>query len=195
MRISDFTISRCSYRREQWKLRSVHALVLGLPDEMVITTAQREAVGHGNANMMLTQTRELRCVVFNINALSDQQSLWDFRFKKTDVGRIKEMIEWGGVASQNEYACHPLTGTCLFLQRLATTVLSVYVEKNFGMFSSKMSAVFWELAEELIHKFGYVLDLSGASYKRDRKHILQQLLKLEIPCRVVWVLLIKPRSE
>lgn len=142
MRITDFSISRWRYLQEQWKLCAVQALVLGLLDEMVIRAAKNAAVEHDNVNEMLTRTCQVRVVVFNLNSLSYQKSLRDFRFKKADVGRIIEMHELGGFTSRNEYPCHPLTGTCLFLQQVSTTVRWVDIQKKLACKAQKCLGCF-----------------------------------------------------
>lgn len=52
-------------------MEAAQDLVLEIPDEMVITAAKRAAVEHGNVKKMLTRTREVFCVVFNLNEISD----------------------------------------------------------------------------------------------------------------------------
>lgn len=176
MRIVDYSISRCRHRRAVWQTRATEALLLELPEQIVLFAAHKAQKEHSNINLILHRSRYLRSTMFNLNALSEMQSLRDFRFKKADVGRLCEMIDWNGPTTRNQYNCHPLTATCLFLQRLATTVRWYDVEAKFGLFQSQMSEVFWEVVEKFTDKYSYVLKLRG-NFLRERAHRYAQAIQ------------------
>ena len=51
-----------------------------------------------------------------------------------------------GRTVRNTYACEPLTATCIVLRRLASPCRYRDIEQVFGMHTSKLSEVFWEVS-------------------------------------------------
>lgn len=97
-----FAISCCRNRREQWKLRDLEALLMECPEELVLDAADNEARELENVKNILTSSHEIRCTVFNLNDVSENKGVGDFRFKNSVVGRVTEFFNWDGVKGRIE---------------------------------------------------------------------------------------------
>lgn len=159
-----------------WKVRALDAIALDLPPVLIMTAVRKVVIEHKNVTRLLARSSAIRSTVFNLNAFSDHQSLRDFRFKKCDVGRICDMVDWSGVSSRSEYYCHPITAICFTLQRLATTVRWVDMERKFGMHASQMSEIYWENVTKLVESYGYVLNMRGG-FLRERAAIYAESIR------------------
>lgn len=132
MRIADYQISKCKRRRSLWRRRLHTAVVHDLDDIFVRAAATFIIREDREISKLKLRTRHVQSVYFNINILSDQQCLGDFRFKKQDIGSLCERVGWSGVSHRNEYSCDQITAFCSFLFRLATNCRWYDHELKFG---------------------------------------------------------------
>ena len=105
--------------------------------------------------LIIARSKEISIATFNLNALSDEKCLSLFRFKKSKVPVIMNLMGWTtGVTSRNKYLCYSITATCILLRRLSYPCRWVDLEKFFGMHSSALSEVFYECAWQLYETRG-----------------------------------------
>lgn len=124
MRIADYALNKHRQRRRQWQRRALEALVLNLADVLVLGAMNRAIQEHGNVKKLLTRTKHIVGVTFNINIYSDQECLSEYWFKRADIGVVAFLCDFPGVTSWNGYFCNDITATWIMLQRWATTTLS-----------------------------------------------------------------------
>jgi hypothetical protein len=102
---------------------------------------------------------------FNINALSDLQSLQRYRFRRNDVGFIAGLIPWENGfdaegkmrASQKRYLVDPLESTAIMLRRLAKPSRWIDVQIVFGNHRSALSEILYHALELFYGEFGSAL--------------------------------------
>lgn len=103
--------------------------------------------------MINIQARALyiRSSTFNINGYSKEQSLPDFRFHQRGVGRVSDAMGWiTGRAKINRYGCEPVAACCIAMRRLASAPTRYSLESMFGLHSSHLSEIFWEVVERFV---------------------------------------------
>lgn len=86
-------------------------------------------------------------------------------FKIEDIGYICGYLSFGGITSRSGYHCDEITAAFILFQRLSTTILWCDMELSYGMFSSQLSEVFWEMVEILTNTFGHLLLLRGSLFR------------------------------
>jgi len=101
---------------------------------------------------------QVSSATFNLNSYSDHDALSEFRFRTREIGRIAEVMGWhGGLTKRSRYRCDNITACCIVLRKLATPCRWYDLETTFGMRSSKMSEVFWEVVECFVENKGHLL--------------------------------------
>ena len=74
-----------------------------------------------NLRLQLHRARFTSTNSFNLNSFSDGQCLTDFRFLKSDIGKISVLSGWKtGLTRHNKYRCDPITAICILLRRIAS---------------------------------------------------------------------------
>jgi len=111
---------------------------------------------HAHRDIRLIRTRSIRVsfMIFNINRYSDENCFRDFRFTKTEIPMISDLIDWSGVTQRNRYKCDPFIATCILLRRLAYPCRWADLELVFGLHASHMSEIFIEAACALYNNCG-----------------------------------------
>ena len=70
--------------------------------------------------LIISRLKKISVATFNLNALRYEKCLTLFRFKKSEVPIIMNLMGWTtGVTSRNEYVCYPITATCILLRGLS----------------------------------------------------------------------------
>lgn len=167
MRITDFRLSKHRAAVKKWRRRAAQALLLELDDELILLALRNERRERLEVRRLKLRSRLIQCTVFNLNALSDQECLENYRFRKADVGRISTLIDWSGRSERNLYRCDPITATCFVLHKLGTAARWADLELKYGKFRSQMSEIMWEVVEQFVDKFGYALKMRG-NFLRER---------------------------
>lgn len=139
MQITDYRINGCRRRRTIWRRRAEQGILFDIPNEIVLKATTRANDEHKNVMLMRLRTRHVRTSAFNLNLASDHECLVLYRFKKRDIGRIAEMIDFLGVTIRNIYRCTPVQATCVFLHRLSAPVRWKELERRYVLFESQLS--------------------------------------------------------
>ena len=104
---------------------------------------------------LLQRKRHVKGVTFNLNAFSENQSLTDFRFPKSDVQKVARIIIYsGGRTARRGYCCDEITAGCIVMRRLAAPCRWRDIELTFGMRDYVLSEIFWESVEAFIDTYG-----------------------------------------
>lgn len=123
----------------------------------VVSTVAACAVHEDERSLqsILSRSEALReRYAFNLNALSDEECLFNFRFRKSDiVNHLIVAFAWPTARShtrRNRYSVDPLLATCVVLNRLG--VVGRLREKAllFGRHGSHLSEIFYEALECLV---------------------------------------------
>ena len=175
MRITDFIVSKRRKHVKLWMRRAMEALVFDLEDKIILMAIRNVHKHQTEVKRLKLRSRHITNTVFNLNAFSAHTCMVNLRFKKQDINRLCELIEWPGVSTRNGYFCQPITGTCIFLHRLACTVRWSDVELKFGYFRSQLSEIFWEVVELFVHKFEYAVKLAASFFDKMRSVMRKRL--------------------
>ena len=88
---------------------------------------------------------------FNLNILSEEQSLSLFRFRKAEIRIIADFMRCKAYRTeQNRYRLYLITAVCIVLWRPSSPSRWRGVKCMFWMYGSAMSEVFWEVIEKLV---------------------------------------------
>ena len=101
---------------------------------------------------MYKGTKKIQTVSFNLNSFSDLHLKTDFLFFLPEIGKFTKYLSCSGSTSRSRYVCEPNIATVIFLYRIATSSRWYNTELKFGLQSSKLSEIFWELVELLNEK-------------------------------------------
>lgn len=101
MRITYYRFNLCRERREVWKRRAIQVHLLDVGDLLVVEAALRANIERQKVLLTVSRSVYIKLCRFNLNIYAGSQFLKDFRFKKANIERIIEMINWVGVTSRN----------------------------------------------------------------------------------------------
>lgn len=133
--------------RRRWKYAAMIAAVLRLSENLVLKMVEKAKNKNSNVRKTLTKKQHVSTSYFSLNGQSERQSLTDFRFLLPKIKRMTDILGWVGVTKRNLYSCGPIVPCAILLYRLTTTSLSYESETKFGLYSSKLSEIFWEMIE------------------------------------------------
>eukprot|EP00171_Calliarthron_tuberculosum_P005051 IDg5051t1 len=103
-----------------------------------------------DVKMILYRSMSISSHVFNINSYSEEACLRDFRFQRHETPQVMERVGWNiGRTQRNRYSCSPFVETCTILRKLAYPCRWSYIECKFGMHSSQLSEIFYEVVQSL----------------------------------------------
>lgn len=169
MRIYDFKLYKHRRELRKWVRRTAQSILLDL-DYGTVAIAQRcERIHRLEVHRLKLRSTLISHASFNLNSISEQEALENYRFRKRDVVRISEMMAWNGKTERNEYRCHPLTSACFVLHKLGTCARWADLEEKYGKFRSQMSEIMWEVVELFVPRYEYALRMRGDFLKRRAK--------------------------
>lgn len=108
---------------------------LDVGEEATVQAVMKANENYVQVKLLMRRTKFIRGITFNFNILSEKACLTDYRFKRSDIARIMNMVQWCESTERNRYRCDIMTATCIFLHRLDSTVLWYDIECTYGMFS------------------------------------------------------------
>lgn len=148
MRITDFGIgkARRRYAHDARVLITSLRLPCHLLTRIAADNVRRSGRDYAKAERRIAH---ISSVTSNFNALSEEQCLANLRFRPAHIPQIVRIINWEGPTARCGYTCDPVTAVCIFLRRLAYPTRWIDLESEFGMRTSKMSDIFWEVAHKL----------------------------------------------
>lgn len=101
---------------------------------------------------MKMRTRGKHMCTFNLKSFLDHITLQNFRFTRTDLPKIADLLHLqGGLTNRRRYKLDKMTFCFIVLKRLSSPCHWVVLERIFGIQSPKLSEVFWEVKEKFSH--------------------------------------------
>eukprot|EP00171_Calliarthron_tuberculosum_P019568 IDg19568t1 len=176
MRVTDFSIGKARERQR----RASHCFLSALrTSNSALKVISMRASKDATEDMVeiARRTQHICSATFNLNRFSEQQCLIDFRFKRSEIPRIAALCGWTGRTERNGYICDPVTATCVMLRRLAYPCRWRDLEKDFGMHSSKLSEVFWEVSESLHATRGHLVTSFRKDLFEGRAHLYAEAVR------------------
>lgn len=156
---SQFRLRQSIEKRRKWQAATILLLGMNVSDVLVMNAARKSREENENAKMLMKRSKRIRNMDYNLNGLSSHQQMKDFRFLLPEIRKISDLLQWSGVTKRSRYSCEPMVATSIFLYRMSTTTRWYEIEEKFGMLSSKLSEVFWEIAELFYKKFKKCIEL------------------------------------
>ena len=133
----------------------------------------------GNLILRASTTMHIYSAAFNLNSLSDEQCLEDFRDRRQEIHQVLPIIGWEGPrTSRNEYKCDSITAVCIFTGRLVSPCRWVYLEPFFGVHASALSKRFWEVALCLLSTRKHLVQTFLSQLLQDRAAQYSESLRL-----------------
>lgn len=171
MRQTDHQLKRSVQRRDTLATLAMWGTTLKLPTVGTLGMLREAHNSEQDIKLLTRRSRHVHQVYFNLNILSELECVSKFRFEKRDIGTVVDGINWyEGVTKRSRYRCDPVTATCVVLRKLAAPVRWFDVELEFGMRSSHLSEVFWEVVECFVSCRSHVLDVRAA-FMRSRAEL------------------------
>ena len=165
----DYKIGKAKQRHEKRVQLLQFCVDKDLPVDVLLRTWKRLKQARFDLQNISARSQVIKHFYLNLNYYSDQKSLQYFRFRKQVVGRVGHAMGWSaGSTKRNRYSCEPITACCIVLKRLASPVTWYELESlqfipcnssltTFGMRSSALSEVFWEVLERFVEVKGHLL--------------------------------------
>lgn len=73
---------------------------------------------------------------------------------------ISELLSWNaGVKKRKRYLCDVTAVKCIVFRKILWPVCWEDMEREFGMHSSRLSEVFWEVIDSFVNEHGHLLNL------------------------------------
>lgn len=144
-----WAISKCRKKKVDSSVRVRRAIVLDIPIELICLLRNKTKRARREIKCFMIGRRHVFESSFNYIVFSTQDSLRQFRFIPQDMGKIINLFSFEGKTVRRGYVCNDITAACILLSRISYSCQFYDLEGMFVMCSSKMSEIFWELAEQI----------------------------------------------
>ena len=158
MRQTEFTIGKtvARYRSQERRALIIHAL--DAPQRYTVRALQKARRTRKDIRKINIRSISIWSNTFNINEYSDEWAVQEFRFQVKDISKISgAMGQFAGKTQRNGFNCPPLTACCIVLRKLSSPCRWKDVEYLFGMHSSALSEIFWEVIASFVHIQGHLV--------------------------------------
>jgi len=116
----------------------------------------------------LQRSERVRAVEFNLNVLSEQEALTNFRFLVSDMGRLSALLSLNVDRTRCRYNVTRIECISIILRRLASPCRWTDLELFFGRFASALIDSFCRGVEELLAQWGHLLTTWQAGLMTER---------------------------
>ena len=158
MRQTDFTIGKTVARYRSQQRRALILQALDAPVWYTIRALRKARRTRKDIHKIKIRSISISINTFNINIYSDEWAVRDFRFQVKDISKISGAMGWfAGKTQRNGFKCPPLTACCIVLRKLSSPCRWKDVEYLFGMHSSALSEIFWEVIESFVQVQGHLI--------------------------------------
>jgi len=148
MRQEDFSKGRTVTRLRRKRLMLQMALSVQCTLPLLIYLLKKVKANRIDLKKINLRTRTTKGITFNVNIYNEASCLRDFRFRSSEIPVICSLFNWDhGKTARSRYRCDPITASCIVLRRLASPCRWADLEYVFGMHSSHLSEIFWEVLE------------------------------------------------
>ena len=158
MRQTDFTVGNVLRCKRDLRRRLLFLRASNAPYSYQLRIIMKDRRLRRDIKSINLRSLSISINSFNISIYSDESALRDFRFQIKDLARISDTMGWVyGKTERNGYTCVPFTACCILLRRMASPCRWADVEYLFGMRSSTLSEVLWEVLESFYEAQGHLL--------------------------------------
>ena len=165
MRLKDYAIGHSRRRLRARRMRLLLGLQSRAPTALLLKLQHSVRRTQHDINIFCLRSRQISTTSFNLNIYSDEHALSEFRFRASEIGKIRDIISWSGIPTRNRYRCDSITATCILPKRMSFPTRWKDLQTTFGMRSSALCEVFWEVFEEFIEERSHLLE----TFKADRR--------------------------
>lgn len=169
MRQTRFRRSAVVKRINHAKRRLRIMLAEGMEEEGMILCYQRLRAAQKDLDKINLRAQEISFTNFNLNVFCEEECYRMFRFRSKDIGKVVELCGWlGGRTKRSGYVVDSITAVCVMLRKLSFPTRWKEIERLFGMRSSAMSEIFYEVMESLVRERGNLLENFRAEMMEER---------------------------
>ena len=119
MKQKDFAIGKVSRRCNRQSRRLRLSLLEDADDEIVLSFSHRYRKIRNDLKGIHLLSKTISSTSFNINAISDEECLTMFLFRRSEIDKIRALTEWDvGRTKRSRYDVDSFTATCIMLCRL-----------------------------------------------------------------------------
>ncbi|PXF49618.1 hypothetical protein BWQ96_00496 [Gracilariopsis chorda] len=112
MKQKDYQIGAAIRRKQKRSRITSLALLAGAKDEVLLRLQKRYRRVARDVRLIQRRSRHISVTSFNVNFFSDEQCLWNFRFRKQDLGAIIALTGWNSRRTKRSgYVCDPVAAT------------------------------------------------------------------------------------
>lgn len=141
-------------------------------EEMLLMCYKRLREARRDLKKMEVRASQISSAIFNLNTYSEEEAFRLFRFRRRDIGKIVQLCGWaGGRTKRSGYDVDAVTAVCVVLRKLSYPTRWKDVEFMFGMRSSAMSEVFYEVIESLVGEHGELLETFRGELMKEREEM------------------------
>lgn len=145
MRIKDFTIGKLKAKSHMAVATTCILALLQGSTLQLWKSFSDLTKANAEVKRSLQRSRRIRQLKFNLNAWTDEGSLTDFRFLRSDVGLVSRILDFPRGMAQTErsrYKASALEATAILLRRLSSPIRWHDLETVFGRSKSALSEIF-----------------------------------------------------
>ena len=127
---------------------------------MLLILSKRCDIAIKDVNRLRMRKETITGTTFNLNIFSEEQCLTDFRFRKSDIGRVASNIGWNiDRTNRNRYRCDAIVAFCVMMKRLSSACTWYELEVCFGKRISNLSEIYWECVERFLAHKGHLIEV------------------------------------
>lgn len=158
MRQTEFALGKALFRRHRRNLLAQLAIRSKVPVHVKLKILRRASRSRRDVRRIRIRSLHIKTTYFNLNIFSTEEALRNFRFRPKDIPVIADAMDWTtGKTKRNRYKCDPVTACFIVLRKLASACRWTDLEYTFGMRSSALSEVFWEVIESFVESKGHLI--------------------------------------
>jgi len=172
----DYAIGKVKKRRVKYLGLVFLAQEEDLPEEIVFELAKHADAASLDLRNLNLRLSHIRLANFSLETFSEEQCLKYFRFRKADIRKVAEIINWGGITEHNRYKRNSTVACCILLRRLASACTWYELEPLFGMRYSHMSEVFWECLEKFTSEWAHLVTTFNSALMISRARMYSEAI-------------------
>ena len=162
MRQTDYSIDVACGRKSKKRSLLRLAVLTDASPASLFRLQRRCTAAQRDVHKINMRSQNVSAASLNLNRFSEHECLQLFRFRSREIPKVVSLMEWtSGKTKRSRYRCDPITACCVVLRKMSTPCRWFDVEILFGMRSSALSEVFWEVLEAFTSSKGNILDYSS----------------------------------
>lgn len=127
---------------------------------------------------MQPRTLKILQKTLNQHRFSEDDCYWLFCFRLRNIEKMVDIWYWAsGKTKRYKYVVDTVTSICVVLRKLSYPTRWRDVEGMFGVHTSAIREVFWEVVESLVHKHGHLLKTFWAGVMNSRAEMYVKAIR------------------